>query len=256
MGEEGEKDTPRATATMVGLIQDQLEAQLEEANSNFGNTLTLIGIDATLIGVAIAGAGQLGSNYWIVLIGLLATVVLLLLAIRTSGMSLGPRALSFYEAFGEVEDRDFESELLVELDAAFAANARALQIQQARILRALVLMVLIMGYAVVLALSSGHGEEQARAGSGHHHPPRGEGSPQGGQGADTRWIRCSDHQSDSWDGRTRRGCACPGSRHGRRRSLREAWSYRQRCMIHRCKTRSRSEGDGRALARPERNGRK
>lgn len=254
MGEEGEKDTSRATATMVGLIQDQLEAQLEEANSNFGNTLTLIGIDATLIGVAIAGAGQLGSNYWIVLTGLLATVVLLLLAIRTRGMSLGPRALSFYEAFGEVDDRDFESRLLVDLDAAFAANARALQIQQARILRALALMVLIMGYAVVLALSSGHGEEQAaaRAGSGRHHLTCGEVSPQGGKGADTWWIRRSDHQSDPWDGRTRQGCACPGFRRGRRRSLKEAGSSRQRCLKHRCKTRSRSEG----LAYPERKARK
>jgi len=230
---EGERDTPRAAATMVGLIQDQLAAQLEEANSNFGNTLTLIGIDATLVGVAIAGAGQLGGNYWIVLAGLLTTVVVLLLGIRTRGMSLGPRAVSFYEAFGEVDDREFESKLLVDLDAAFAANARALQIQQARILRALALMVLIMGYAVVLALSSGHGEKGAAAREGPgchrrgcHHRPHRDGSPQGRKSVDPWWVCRPDHQSDPWAGRTRQGCACPGFRRGHQRSLKGTGSCR------------------------------
>jgi hypothetical protein len=197
MPEGGEGSKPRAVATMIGLIRDQLAAQLEEANSNFGNTLTLIGIDATLIGVAIAGAGQLGGNYWVVLVGLLVTVALLLFAIRTHGMSLGPSAVSFYEAFGSSDDQDFETQLLIELDAAFAANGRALQVQQARILRALVLILIVTGYAVLLAVSSGHGGEREAARAARHDCRRLDGPQQGEAGIHTRRICRADHQLDS-----------------------------------------------------------
>lgn len=46
---------------------------------------------------------------------------------------------------------------LADLGAAFDANARILQVQVARILRAALLMIAMLVYSVFLALSSAHG---------------------------------------------------------------------------------------------------
>lgn len=185
---------------MVTLAQAQLSAQFADISANAAGALTLAGIDATLIGVAIAGAGQLGQNYRIVLVGLLLSALTFLLGTQTGTRSseptLGPRPSAFYERFGAVASSEFELQLLADLGAAFDANARILQVQVARLLRAALLMIAMLVYSVFLALSSDHGVKQRSSDPHGHHVGA------GAKGFHPRWtghiadqpgsgIRCS-----------------------------------------------------------------
>jgi hypothetical protein len=161
---------------MISLAQTQLTAQLADVSANSAGALTLAGIDATLIGVAIAGEGQLGQNYRIVLVGLLLSTLTFLLGTQTGTRrrepTLGPRPSAFYERFGGTASDGFQLQLLADLSAAFDANARILQVQVARILRAALLMTAMLVYAVFLALSSAHGAKPDSHGpNGQHAGP-------------------------------------------------------------------------------------
>jgi hypothetical protein len=245
---------------MVEFARAQLSAQVADASSNASEALTIAGISAALMGVAIVGEGQLGQNYWIAVIGLLASTLLFLYAAFSGPeMMLGPQPLAFYES---IRNDLFEEQLLSDLGMAFNANARLLRGQATRLLRGVIVMVAMLAYTAVLALSSGHGASTSC--TGHEFEHRFRACHQGSAGFHTRWICHVDQESHPGSCRAQRADGDPGacrrrqtrlSSAGRRSDLRghmachALWmrtSVRGRRMLRACPKATRSSSPARA----------
>lgn len=128
MLEETDKGTVLGAALELAntqlLVQSGIEAGLD------AQAMGLLAMDGALLGVGVAGRELVGSLWFVPVVALLLGAVLCLALRFGTEDDLGPRAARFYFRFGAAPAAHACEQLLADLDAAFASNARRVRAKE------------------------------------------------------------------------------------------------------------------------------
>lgn len=118
----------------------QLLAQIVDESGLDGRLIGVLGFNGALVAADVAAQAILGRWWWMPLPFIACASILCFRSIFGKDTSLGPETLDFYAAYGGQDGRAGREQLLVDLDAAFRANAKRAA-EKARILKAALVLL-------------------------------------------------------------------------------------------------------------------
>jgi hypothetical protein len=120
-------------ATMVGLGEQQLAAQLSEADSNTTMATGLLALQgAAMLAIVTIGytASQMGTQWGWPLIGFAGASLLAVAVLIRKTYSIGPKLSEFYVREQDADEFDFNRDLMRSLERDYAHNDRLLTLEQ------------------------------------------------------------------------------------------------------------------------------
>jgi hypothetical protein len=145
-------DGPDLLEASLALAHTQLVGQLADETSLDARTMGTLGFTGALLAADIAARDLLGAAWWTPLIAIgLATACCLGPALGVGfGLfrhtDLGPNASAFYTTYGDKPSRAAREQMLTDLAAAYARNARQVRAKQHALRTSL--MILVIGLLV------------------------------------------------------------------------------------------------------------
>jgi hypothetical protein len=134
---------------MLALAQTQILAQVTDEASLDGRNMGLLAFNGALLGGTLAAKTLLGGYWWTPLVAVGLATAPCLWSVFAKNSAFGPPAREFYEKFGGQDSRLARTQLLADLDDAFAFNASRVR---AKAFRLQVALGILTGGLTIAAL--------------------------------------------------------------------------------------------------------
>jgi hypothetical protein len=121
----------------LAVSQTQILAQVTDETSLDGRNMGLLAFNGALLGGDLAARGLLGVYWWTPLVAVGLATAPCLWSVFEKNSAFGPPAREFYERFGGQDAMQARTQLLADLDDAFAFNASRVKAKTLRLQAAL-----------------------------------------------------------------------------------------------------------------------